>query len=282
MEDIFQYTFVNTEMQNKNIYFYTMSSFVFKAISYLKYFAKRKDEHSLHSPFVFDFYNHVIKDDRQFYSFKEIENLRKILLDDESEIDKIDFGASGKGGKRKISLIAKNSKAPEFGRILFRLTDFFGCKKIIEIGTSLGISGSYIKLANVNSDFYSLEGCPNTAAIAKKTFETLKLNNVNILIGEFDFSFENILKKLDKIDLVFFDGNHTREATLKYFNQALNHIHNETIFVFDDIYWSKEMSSAWNEIKNHSKVKITIDLFEIGIVFFREQQKEKQHYILKI
>jgi predicted O-methyltransferase YrrM len=269
-------------MQHKNIYFYQMGSFVFKALSYFKYLIKRKDEHSIHSPFVFNFYNHVIKNTRQFYSFNEIEKIRKELLDNNQEIEKIDFGASGKNGKRKISDLAKNSKAPEYGRILFRLTDFFNCNNVIEIGTSLGISGSYIKMANKKSNFYTLEGCPNTARIARENFDKLKLNNVKINIGEFNYSLENLLKKLNTIDLIFFDGNHTFEATIKYFNLAIDYIHNDSVFVFDDIYWSKEMSMAWNEIKNHPKVKITIDLFELGIVFFREQQKEKQHYTLKI
>ena len=259
-----------------------MGSIVFKVVSYLKYFFKSKDEHSLHSPFLYNFYNHVIKNDRQFYAFTEIEKLRIDLLEDSTEIDKIDFGASRKSGLRKVSSIAKNSKATEYGRILFRLIDFLEISKIIEIGTSLGVSGSYIKMANKNSDFFTLEGCSNTAAIAKKNFDYLSLKKVSILVGEFDINFYNVLKELNTVDLVFFDGNHTREATLKYFYLALNHIHNETVFVFDDIYWSKEMSLAWNEIKNHSKVKITIDLFEIGIVFFRKQQNEKQHYILKL
>jgi predicted O-methyltransferase YrrM len=259
-----------------------MGSFVFKAVSYLNYFAKRKDEHSIHSPFVFNLYNHVVKDNRQFYSFGAIEKARKELLDDEHEIEKIDFGASGKNGKRKISTLAKNSKSPEYCRILFRLTDYFGCKKIIEIGTSLGISGSYLYMANKKSQFFTLEGCPNTAKVAKETFGKLKLDKATILIGEFDLNFENSLKTLGNIDLIFFDGNHTLEATIKYFNIALNYIHNDSVFVFDDIYWSEEMSLAWNEIKNHSKVKITIDLFEIGLVFFREEQMEKQHYVLKI
>jgi predicted O-methyltransferase YrrM len=137
-------------------------------------------------------------------------------------------------------------------------------------------------MANKKSQFFTLEGCPNTAKVAKETFGKLKLNKATILIGEFDLNFENSLKTLGNIDLIFFDGNHTLEATIKYFNLALNYIHNDSVFVFDDIYWSEEMSLAWNEIKNHSKVKITIDLFEIGIVFFREEQKEKQHYVLKI
>jgi predicted O-methyltransferase YrrM len=259
-----------------------MGSFVFKAVSYLNYLAKRKDEHSIHSPFVFNLYNHVLKDNRQFYSFGAIEKARKELLDDEHEIEKIDFGASGKNGKRKISTLAKNSKSAEYGRILFRLTDYFGCKKIIEIGTSLGISGSYINMANKKAHFLTLEGCPNTTKVAKETFEKLELKKATILIGEFDFNFENSLKKLSNVDLIFFDGNHTFEATTKYFKLALDYIHNDSVFVFDDIYWSEEMSLAWNEIKNHSKVKITIDLFEIGIVFFREEQMEKQHYVLKI
>lgn len=257
-----------------------MGSILFKTFSFLKYLKNAKDEHSIHSPFIFNFYNNVILDSKQHYFFKLAEHQRQLLLRDNRTIDKKDFGASKKNGNILLSKLVKNSKDPKYCRILFRLIDYFNFNNSIELGTSVGISGSYIYAAKKKAKFFSLEGCPNTAAIAKETFRTLGLDSEKILIGEFDTNFEKTLASLQTVDFVFFDGNHQKKATIDYFNKALKYINNNSVFVFDDIYWSKDMSDAWKEIKNHPSVKITIDLFEIGIVFFRKEQV-KQHFILK-
>ena len=81
--------------------------------------------------------------------------------------------------------------------------------------------------------------------------------------------------------MVYFDGNHQKAATLEYFQHCLQFVNNESFFIFDDIHWSKEMESAWEEIKKHPKVKVTIDTFQWGIVFFRKEQ-EKEHFIIRV
>ncbi|MEJ7676870.1 MAG: hypothetical protein WKG06_03130 [Segetibacter sp.] len=54
-----------------------------------------------------------------------------------------------------------------------------------------------------------------------------------------------------------------------------------SVFIFDDIHWSKEMEEAWKYIQQHSAVTLTIDLFFIGIVFFRREQKVPQHFVIR-
>ena len=191
--------------------------------------------------------------------------------------------------KKSIKNIAKNAeKSPKFGQLFFRLIQFFEFKSIFDLGTSLGITTAYLAFANTgltngltrNVEVKTFEGCPETAKIATENFEKLGIKNVEIIIGNLDETLAKKVAETEKIDFVFFDANHRFEPTIKYFEICLTKAHEESLFVFDDIYWSAEMAAAWQEIKNHPKVSVTIDLFFVGLVFFRKKQP-KQHFVLK-
>jgi predicted O-methyltransferase YrrM len=90
-----------------------------------------------------------------------------------------------------------------------------------------------------------------------------------------------VVRGLSTVDFAFIDGNHRKEPTEKYFNELLAKTNNDSILVFDDIHWSREMEAAWDTIKNSPAVTCSIDLFFIGIVFFRKEFKEKQHFKIR-
>ena len=89
------------------------------------------------------------------------------------------------------------------------------------------------------------------------------------------------LQDLEAVDYVFFDGNHQENTTVNYFETCIPFITNDTIFIFDDIHWSAEMERAWEKIKMHPKTKMSLDLFHLGIIFFREEQKEREHFVIR-
>ena len=252
------------------------------AFNYLKYWFSAKTAHGIHSPFVFQLYNEVINKKGSYYSFDKIEQLRKRLLLSKKEIDVTDLG-TGKSEKRIVSEIAERSlKSKKYGQLLFRLAYRFKPITILELGTSLGITTSYLASANQNSKVITIEGCPNISSEAKKNFESLGLNNIETFVGNFDSVLPAVLLQLrtKNCELIFFDGNHRKAPTLNYFNQCLSHSTNDSVFIFDDIHWSDEMEEAWEEIKSHPKVTVTIDLFFLGLVFFRKEQV-KENFILK-
>ena len=251
------------------------------AIKYLKYWFSAKTAHGIHSPFVFQLYNEVINTKGNYYSFDKIEQLRKKLLLSQKEIDVTDLG-TGKSGKRTVSEITKRSlRSAKYGQLLFRLAYYFKPNTILELGTSLGITTSYLAFANPSSKVITIEGCPNISSEAKNCFQSLGLNNIETVVGNFDSVLGSRLKTQDsRLDFVFFDGNHKKNPTLNYFNQCLSHSTNDSVFIFDDIYWSDEMEDVWEEIKSHPKVTVTIDLFFLGIVFFRKEQA-KENFILR-
>jgi predicted O-methyltransferase YrrM len=241
-------------------------------------------KHSAHSPFLFSFVTKVINTRQKNENCKEIESLRKSLCKSEKEIRITDFGAGSsinKTSKRKIKDIAHNSaKNAKFGQLLYRICNFFSPNSIVELGTSLGISTSYLAKGNLESNVFTFEGCPETAAIARENFKNLNLRNVDLTIGEFKNTLSEKLKSIKTIDLAFIDGNHQEESTIAYFEEILKFSNNNTIFIFDDIHWSSGMENAWDYIKTHAKTSLTIDLFFVGIVFIKSELS-KEDFIIR-
>jgi predicted O-methyltransferase YrrM len=257
------------------------------AFKYLRYYlnASSGKGHGVHSPFVFDFITKVLNDKRNFYAYEAIEQVRQKLLLNKEKITVEDFGAGSavhKSRERTIRDIARHSaKKPKYGQLLFRIAEHYDCKKILELGTSLGLSTAYLAAADPYAKVITLEGAPAIAAIARKNFEALNLFNTELIQGNFDETLAAGLQQLSSPNLVFFDGNHRKEPTLRYFHQCLEKAHHNSIFIFDDIHWSSEMEEAWASIRSHPSVTCSIDLFFTGLVFFRDEFKTPQHFTIR-
>lgn len=260
--------------------------------SYLKFLFHSKNEHGVHSPFVFDLVTKCFYDATKHQEYENLKSHRKSLLENKNTIEVTDFGAGSrvfKSNTREISKIAQTAGiTPKNAELLFRIVRYFQPKSVLEIGTSLGLATSALSLGNKNAKIITLEGCPNTLATAKKMFQVSSFkfpnNTVEFVNTEFNLFFKNFKPKTlnskpQIFDLVYFDGNHSKKATLDYFEALLPTISNDSVWIFDDIHWSADMEEAWEIIKNHPKVSVTIDTFQWGIVFFRIEQ-EKEHFII--
>ncbi len=249
-------------------------------LRYFTYLLKTIKKQHIQSQFVSNIYTKIIKERNHYYIFDNIESLRSKMLLSKKKIIVSDFG-TGKSASRSISSIAKTSlKSAKYGQLLFRLVNHLQPKNLLELGTSLGITASYLALANSSSKLITIEGCPETAKIAKSNFNLLSATNISLVIGPFDNMLHEELNNLDYLDFVFFDGNHNLKPTLDYFEQCLNKVHEKSVFVFDDIHWSKNMEMAWNTIKTHPQITISIDLFEMGLVFFNKEHKKQDLVLL--
>lgn len=255
------------------------------AVDYFKFLVKSKNEHSLHSPFLFDFYTRVVKDKTQYGDYRTVEKLRKNLLQNNSciEVSEYRTGAGSTAyNSHKIKDIAqKELIKPHLSQFIYRIIKYFGYKNIIDLGTFWGLTTVYEALAANNGKVISFERYPESIQIAKENFDKLKIKNIEIFNVN---SWERFLEKIQKtelIDFAFFDANHRYKLTIEYFKTCLEKANDDSCFMFSNIYDSDEMKQAWNEIKAHESVTISIDFFWVGIVFFRKKQP-KQHFILRL
>jgi predicted O-methyltransferase YrrM len=250
---------------------------------YIKYLFRAKSKHSAQAPFLYELITQVIDKTTDDNSCKNIESLRKELCTQERTIKITDFGAGStinNSKTRKVKDVAKNSaKNAKFGKLLYRIIQFYKPKNILELGTSLGISTSYLAKADANAHVFTFEGCPETAKIAQENFDKQNITNTSITLGDFNLTLTEKLKEIETVDLAFIDGNHQEKPTIAYFEECLKYANNNTIFIFDDIHWSDGMENAWNYIKSNTRTTLTIDLFFVGIVFVKSELSKEDFTI---
>ena len=256
---------------------------LYQTKQYIKFLFKSTNQHGVHSPFVYNLVTKCFYNKSKFEDYNTLKLHRKKLHQNNTIISVTDFGAGSrvfKSNKRQVSKIAKTAEiTKKRARLLYRIVDYLQINNSLELGTSLGLATTALHLGNKNGNTLTIEGCPETAKIAKQQFESFNFKNIDLKINDFETELKAIKNK--KIDLIYIDGNHQKEATLNYFETLLNNIHNDSILIFDDIHWSAPMTEAWQEIKKHPKVTVTIDTFFWGIVFFRKEQ-DKEHFSIRV
>ncbi len=257
-----------------------MSKF-FQFKSLVTHWLDRVDDHSIHSPFYFDFYNKVLKGEERLEEFKRIEKTRSGLLSNQSFIRVADLGVRSphfNGSKRKIARVAATSLAPKkYCELYYRILKHIDAERVLELGTSFGITTLYLS-ANTNASVFTFEGNNDSINIARTNFEAFERKNVELIEGNLDTTLSNFLQDPTKIDFVFIDANHKYEPTIRYFNMLSRRMSDTGIMVLDDIHLSEEMERAWIEVKNHDLVYGSIDLFKCGILLF-DLALTKQHFV---
>lgn len=255
----------------------------YSLLAYIKFLKSSTNQHGIHSPFVYKLVTDCFYDLKKHKEYEVLKKYRQDLLNNSTRIQVTDFGSGSRvfqSSFRMVSQIAKTSGSTcKRSKLLLRLVKYFGPKNMLELGTSLGIGTSALSLGNEHANITTIEGCPEIGNISQDQFDKYHFSNTHLHIGPF----KSVLKKLTPItyDLVFFDGNHDKRATLDYFDILIGSINNDSVFIFDDIYWSKPMSEAWAIIINHPKVTVSIDTFYWGIVFFRKEQV-KEHFTVRV
>ncbi|MFV9484339.1 O-methyltransferase [Christiangramia sp. ASW11-125] len=267
---------------------------LFQLKSYINFLLKSQNEHGLHSPFVYDLVTRCFYDTSEHSEYKLIKEYRNDLLRNKEIIEVKDFGAGSRvfsSNQRPVHAIAKNAGITLFrAKLLSRIVNYLKIENALELGTSLGIASAAIA-ANKSTKLTTIEGCRETAKIARQQFEKFDLKNVDLRIDKienvlFDLTAEHRTTKIgqktsEKFDLIYFDGNHQKQATLEYFQKLLSLAHNDSVFIFDDIRWSAEMQQAWKEIIEHPQVRVSIDTFQWGLIFFRREQV-KEHFTIRV
>lgn len=260
-----------------------MYSPVQMAFKYLRYYitALNGKGHGIHSPFVFDFVQRVLNDDRQFYAFRQIENLRQLLLNDQRMFEvktcTQELVTQTPVYAKRSDFIQQADRQVKFGQLFFRMADRYAPLEIVELGTTLGINTAYLAMANNKAVVTAFEKNETLAAIVNENCKKLGIENCRLIIGDTERRLSEWLLVNQKIGMVLVDSCKTYASTIGYFSVLLKAVDEDSILIFGGIHSSKEMEQAWEEIKENEIVTLTIDLFFVGIVFFRKEFRVKQN-----
>lgn len=225
---------------------------------------------------MFNLYTKVILGKAEKNSFKSIEAIRDAFKKDNRKFFKVDLGARN-DREVSISSIAKYGiSSPSLCRLLFRISAHFKTDRIIELGTSLGISTAYLHLSNEKAKLISIEGDPELYKIAKSHLSA----SVHLINDDFEAVLKNEISKDKNSTLYYIDGNHQSAALDKYLEIIKTNLKENDVIILDDIYWSRDMMNAWKSATQDDSFGISIDLYKIGLLFPRQKQP-KQHFILR-
>ena len=256
------------------------------SIKYINYllFSRHSHGHGIHSPFVFELVSGVFRNKIEPDIVLLIENIRKRYTSDKTIIQVNDLGSGSvitRKGTGRVCDIAKYSSVPvRYGILLSNLASVYGMPSVIEYGTAIGISTMYLASGRRDSVIYTMEGCLSLSSVAAENFRQAGFENITQMAGHFDESTKELKDKGVKPGLVFIDGNHRKEPLLKYFSEMADISDTNTVIVIDDIHLSREMEEAWDTIKQFDNVSFTIDLFRMGLVFFRKGIS-RFHYVIR-
>ncbi len=263
-----------------------MKKEVFQTYEFLKYQLFAKSVKTIHPPFAYDLIQHLKNHDIPTEDKKTIFSVKRKAANNNNIIEHTDMGANANGKdyirtfKKVADIAAKSSISHKYGKLLYHLVNYFKPGNILEMGTSLGISTLYLSLANKKSSVISIEGCAETAHVAQSYLRKAGASNVKIYGGGFDLLLPQVLQEMPSVDLIFFDGHHKYKPTMEYYRQSKPYTHDSTVFIFDDIHWSKEMHKAWRHIIHDKDVTLSLDFFQLGIVFFKKGIS-KQNLIIR-
>ncbi len=257
---------------------------LFRATAYLDYLRRANTRYRVHSPFVYSFIEQVLRNKDSAKEPSNLLSLRKKLMNDKTRFSKTDLGSGSVNGNTYQVVLGKLIRSSissdrELG-ILYNIAKYFRPGLTIELGTAAGLSAAALALGHPKGKVITVEGSPSLVSLAEKNLKELKINNVKTVTANFDDALPEILSAGNEVGLYFIDGNHRYGPTINYFELGLEYSSDDTVFVFDDIYWSRDMSEAWNTIRKKPEVRISIDIFSKGFIFLNKGLS-KQHFVLR-
>ncbi|MBI1193916.1 MAG: hypothetical protein GC205_12215 [Bacteroidetes bacterium] len=262
-----------------------------RILPFIRHLATAQTKYRIHSPFVFSLVQEALGNDRGYYAFSEVEAQRRRFLADKRVVQRTDFGAGKNGRREAVSRIARVAACPASqGRMLFRLLHFLGTHRqhtaegpntrlnVLEMGTSLGLGTRYMAGAGVHERLITMEGDPAIASIAAEHLRGQ--SRVEQRIGPFQDTLPGALAELQQLDFLYLDGDHTEAGTTVYVKACLPFAASDSCFVLDDIHWSEGMERAWQQVCSLPEVRLSIDCYRFGLLFFRPAQRQKEHFLL--
>ncbi len=244
----------------------------YRLATFLKFLGHSTNQYGIHSPFIYQFLIKCLYKPLSKTQLNALKVNRKHVLNNTEVIEINDFGKGSQQfttSQRHVNEMARKAgMSLHKAKLMNKIVGYFQTKAILELGTSVGLGSIAMATNHENITIDTIEACTNTCSTAKSHFNYLKLEHINVINSSFEQFFDQNLNP-KPYDLIYLDGHHDKTATLQYFDNLEPYIHKDTIMIVDDIYWSKDMQQAWQELQKNQKVKVSIDLYFWGILFFK-------------
>ncbi len=260
------------------------SGFLTISFKYLRHLlrARHRRGHGIHSTFVYGLVRDAISPASKYVVPEKLSTYHRKLLGQTDQIRIHDLGAGSSVDQAEVRSIAsiarKSSLTRKQGKALFSLCKWYGPARVIEFGTGLGISTSYLAAGADRASVVTIEGSPEKYAFARENTGVYDAGGLEFLLGSFDSYFSEVTEQMPDRTLVFIDGDHRYGPVMDKLKALLGReIPGEMMIVLDDIYWSDEMERMWKEIVDDDRVNISLDLFHFGILI-RRPGIAKQHF----
>lgn len=227
----------------------------FQFRSYLTFLWRSFHLHGVHSPFVYALDSLCLNDKKQHDFYKNLQVFKNYLLENEVKLHHESF---------------------EKSKLLYRLVNHLKIENVLELGYSNGMETFAMAGGNTENILVA-----SKRAFPKVTTQYFTQNGIKKIAKEGvppALFLDNIIPNTT-YDLVFFHENNSVANTFSLFKKASPLAHNDTVFIFEKIHDSKENEQLWKNIQQHKKVKVTVDTFYFGFVFFRKEQT-KEHFVV--
>lgn len=179
----------------------------------------------------------------------------------------LDEHGRSQGAQAKQSSVADHAQTgvrPAGGTLLRRVVSGIGARRVLELGTNTGFSGSYITTATSRPELVTIEYSADLCQLARQNIGRFS-QSFTIMNTLFDNAIDELRDKGERFDCAFIDGQHERRATVHYAERVEPLMSPKGVLVFDDIYWSDDMNQAWKEICLSPRYGLTLDLGWKGI-----------------
>ena len=128
---------------------------------------------------------------------------------------------------------------------------------------------------------------PKIKIVIARLLQWLNPLTVSVTGDQFQFKADTAMhtnvtnESVESINFAFIGEEQDAATMLQSANRLIDKMHSNAFIILHQIHADADMEAAWNALKTHSNIRLSIDLFTIGILFCRKEQKEQEHFIIR-
>ena len=201
---------------------------------------------------------------------RAVDALRARLAASGASVEVVDYGAGSAGGNAPVRRVAevyrRASSGPLWGRVMAGLVRGLRPRRVLELGTNLGVSAAHIAAALARNEaeggpagrLVTLEGAPALARLARAHLADLGHgeDRVRVAVGPFAETLAPVCAQDGPFDLVFVDGHHERDAALGYVAAVRPFLAPGAVVVLDDVEPGRPVLGAYRRLAAESTASV--------------------------